>query len=644
MLRTEDTGIRTNRLALWSFTNCFVAAAIAGLVAWSYVHVGWQTSLLLVAIAFLVYRTYRRYFSRLEDEKRRVELIADLHLRTIEALALAIDAKDHTTHVHLKRVRVYAEGIGKEMGLSDVEMEALRAAALLHDIGKLAVPEHIINKPGRLTPEEFEKIKIHPVVGAEILERVKFPYPVAPIVRSHHERWDGSGYPDGLKGNQIPIGARILAAVDCLDAIASDRQYRRAASLQESVAELVRQSGKQFDPHVVEVIQRKFQQWESQPQTASGERLNWRRGLMLTEAARFEAPRSSIDGNLDFLASIVAARYEAQALLEFSNDLGRSLSLDETLSVVAARVRKLVPYDAIAIYRLRQGKLIPDYTNGDDYRVFASLKIPIGEGVSGWVAENHKPIVNGFPALEPGYLDNPLRIERMGSALAVPLLGLDDGLLGVLTLYKLEAEAFSSDHLRILLAISEKVGASIANAAKYQDASDSAVTDYLTGLPNARSLFHQLESEIARCHRDRGRIGIVLCDLDGFKQVNDQFGHVAGNQVLKIFARKLKVACREYDYVSRMGGDEFVIIAPGLKAGDVPTMRDRIRAAAAVSTEEVCGAIEISASVGISFYPEDSRNAAQLLVEADKRMYEMKKEHSFAGALLDHAPQSRLTQ
>jgi len=365
---------------------------------------------------------------------------------------------------------------------------------------------------------------------------------------------------------------------------------------------------------------------------------------MLTEAARFDAPRSSIDGNLDFLASIVAARYEAQALLEFSNDLGRSLSLDETLSVVAARVRKLVPYDAIAIYRLRQGKLIPDYTNGDDYRVFASLKIPIGEGVSGWVAENHKPIVNGFPALEPGYLDNPLRIERMGSALAVPLLGLDDGLLGVLTLYKLEAEAFSSDHLRILLAISEKVGASIANAAKYQDASDSAVTDYLTGLPNARSLFHQLESEIARCHRDRGRIGIVLCDLDGFKQVNDQFGHVAGNQVLKIFARKLKVACREYDYVSRMGGDEFVIIAPGLKAGDVPTMRDRIRAAAAVSAEEVCGAIEISASVGISFYPEDSRNAAQLLVEADKRMYEMKKEHSFAGALLDHAPQSRLTQ
>ena len=635
---------------LWSFPNYLVGAAIAGLIAYCNASLGWQTSLLMVPVAYLIYRSYRLYFGKLEDEKKHVERIAELHLRTIEALALAIDAKDHTTHVHLKRVRVYAEGIGKEMGLTELEMEALRAAALLHDIGKLAVPEHIINKPGRLTQEEFEKMKIHPVVGAEILERVNFPYPVAPIVRSHHERWDGSGYPDGLRGEQIPIGARILAAVDCLDAIASDRQYRRGISLQEGVSELVRQKGKQFDPRVVEVIQRKFQQWEKQAESASNatERLKLPRDIKITmagsPAAGFEKSRNGVSDDLDFLASIVAARYEAQALLEFSNDLGRSLSLEETLSVVAARVRKLVPYDTIAIYRLRDDRLIADYTNGDDYRVFAALKIPVGGGVSGWVAENRKPILNGNPSVEPGYLDNPHRIERMGSSLAVPLVTADDRLLGVLTLYKLEADAFSTDHLRILLAISEKIGASIANAAKYQDATDSAVTDYLTGLPNARSLFLQLEAEIARCQRDRGRMGIVLCDLDGFKQVNDQFGHMTGNQVLKTFARKLKIACREYDYISRMGGDEFVIIAPGLKAADIPTVHDRIRAAAAISAEEVCGAIEISASVGISFYPEDSRSAAQLMVEADKRMYEMKKEHRFSGALLNHTPQSMLTQ
>src|SRR5262249_56102690 len=123
-------------------------------------------------------------------------------LRTIEALALAIEAKDQTTHEHLQRVQVYAVEVAKELGLQDAELEAVRAAAVLHDIGKLAVPEHIISKPGKLTPEEFDNIKIHPIVGAEILEQVKFPYPVASVVRSHHEKWDGSGYPDGLAGEE----------------------------------------------------------------------------------------------------------------------------------------------------------------------------------------------------------------------------------------------------------------------------------------------------------------------------------------------------------------------------------------------------------------------------------------------------------
>src|SRR5258706_5279943 len=151
--------------------------------------------------------------------------MADLHMRTIEAVGLGIEAKDQTTHDHLQRVRVYAIEVAKELRVGAEEMEALQAAALLHDIGKLAVPEHIISKPGRLTPEEFEKMKIHPVVGAEILERVRFPYPVVPIVRAHHEKYDGSGYPLGLSGTQIPIGARILAAVAFLDALASHRQY-----------------------------------------------------------------------------------------------------------------------------------------------------------------------------------------------------------------------------------------------------------------------------------------------------------------------------------------------------------------------------------------------------------------------------------
>src|SRR5205807_5432358 len=128
------------------------------------------------------------------------------------------------------------------------EIKALQAASILHDIGKLAVPDYIISKPGKLTPEEFEKMKVHTIVGSAILEQVAFPYSVAPIVRSHHEKWDGSGYPDGLKEEQIPIGARILSAVDCLDALASYRQYRRALPLDEAMEHVVSLAGRSFDP------------------------------------------------------------------------------------------------------------------------------------------------------------------------------------------------------------------------------------------------------------------------------------------------------------------------------------------------------------------------------------------------------------
>jgi len=187
----------------WTLPYYLFGAALVGFVSYVNRFIGWQTSLLIVPVMYWIYRSYRLYLGRLEDEKKRVEIearqveaekrhveqVCALHLRTIEGLALAIDAKDHTTHEHLHRVRTYAVEIALEMGLNHAELDALRAAALLHDIGKLAVPDHIINKPGRLTPEEFEKMKIHPIVGAEILERVAFPYPVAPIVRAHHERW-----------------------------------------------------------------------------------------------------------------------------------------------------------------------------------------------------------------------------------------------------------------------------------------------------------------------------------------------------------------------------------------------------------------------------------------------------------------------
>jgi len=610
----------------WSFPFYMLGASVAWIMGLVSKQLDWRSSVMLLPIIYLIFRSYRLYLGRLDDQKRHVESIAALHLRTIEALALAIEAKDHKTHEHLHRVRTYAVELGKDMGLTGGDLEALRAAALLHDIGKLAVPEHIISKPGRLTPEEFEKMKIHPVVGAEILERVAFPYAVAPIVRAHHEKWDGTGYPYGLMGEEIPLGARILTAVDCLDALASDRQYRRALPLDQAMGEVEAQSGRGFDPAVVTVLKRRFVELERMAQTQPMDATRLSTDVTIEKgaapAAGFQQTRPVLadSGGHDFLDSIAAARQEVQLLFELVQELGNSLSLDETLSVVAVRLKKIVPYDAAAIYVRDGGKLIPRYVTGDDFRFFSSLEIPIGEGLSGWVAENGKAIVNGNPAVESGHLTNPSKFSSLRSALAVPLDG-SSGAIGVMTLYRAEADSFSRDHLRILQAISSKVSVAIENALIFSRLEDSATTDYLSGLPNARSLFLRLDAELARCRRSGDPLCVVVCDLNGFKQVNDHLGHLEGNRVLKQVADTLRDQCREYDCVARMGGDEFVLLLPGV-GGD--SKQQRIDELRRIAIETAIPAERVSMSVGAACYPEDGADAEELLAAADKRMYSAK--------------------
>jgi diguanylate cyclase (GGDEF)-like protein/putative nucleotidyltransferase with HDIG domain len=624
----------------WSFPYYLVGAGVAGMMSWLHDFTDWQTSLLTLPVVYLIYRSYRLYLGKLEDEKRHVEEMADLHMRTIEALALAIEAKDQTTHDHLQRVRVYAVEVAKELNVGTEGMEALQAAALLHDIGKLAIPEHIISKPGRLTPEEFEKMKIHPLVGAEILERVRFPYPVVPIVRAHHEKFNGTGYPLGLKGTEIPIGARILAAVDFLDALASDRQYRRALALDEAMARLVDESGKSFDPEVVKVLERRYVDLEQlvHQRTDSLGKQKLSTGIKekdqdaataptIKPAAGFEAQGKPQAAERSFLSSIAAARQEAQTLFELSQDLGASLSLGETLSVFAVKLRRAMPYDAIAIYVRHGDELVPEYVNGDNFRLFASLRIPMGQGLSGWVAQNLKPILNGNPSVEPGYLNDASKYSTLNSALAVPLEGLQ-GVVGVVALYHAEKDFFTSDHLRILLAVSSKMALAIENAVKYEQAESSAVTDYLTGLPNARSLFLQLDREMARCKRDSKTLTVMVADMDGFKQINDRFGHLEGNRVLRLFAHSLKETSREYDYVARMGGDEFVVIAPGLTPEATVRKAEQMRDLAQQAGKDICNEDILSLSVGTAVYPEDGMDAEKILSEADKRMYLQKRSQS----------------
>src|SRR5271165_52100 len=618
----------------WSYPYFLAGAAIAGMLAALNHWTGWQTTLLVLPVVYWIYRSYDLYLGKMADEKRYVEEMASLHLRTIEALALAIDAKDHTTHEHLRRVRVYAVEMGKLLGMPAKELDAVRAAALLHDIGKLAVPENIISKPGKLTPEEFEKVKIHPIVGAEILQRVEFPYEVVPIVRHHHEKWNGSGYPDGIRGENIPLGARIIAAVDCLDALASDRQYRRALPLAEAMSVVAAEAGESFDPQVVRVLQEHFvelermAQQEPLPDAYLSTDVKVERGEAPAagfEKGATEAVSGAAGDSADVLNAIATARSEAQMLLELSLALGKSVSLAECLAMLAVRLKHLVAHDAIAVYLKSGGELVPEYVGGENGRFFSGLRIPAGQGVSGWVAENRKAILNGSPSVESAHTNDAGQFSTLQSALAIPLEGMNE-VVRVLTIYRMEKDAFSKDDLRVLQAMASKTALCIENAVKFREGESSAMADPLTGLPNARALYLHLNKELARAERSGTGFTFLICDLDGFRALLEQFGQRAGDELLKRFAEALTTACREYDYVARVSGGQFVTVLPGLKPAAIREKSEKFRLLAESAAVAVCGKAVLSLSVGHAVYPEHGGDSEALLQHADRMLNTAKRQ------------------
>jgi diguanylate cyclase (GGDEF)-like protein/putative nucleotidyltransferase with HDIG domain len=612
----------------WALPYYLVGAAVAGVLGVMDRFFGWETSLLIFPIIYWIYRSYRLYLERLDAEKRHVEETAGLHLRTIEALALAIEAKDVNTYDHLRRVGVYALELAKLLDVNESEKRALQAASLLHDIGKLAIPEHILSKPGKLTPVEFEKVKTHPLVGAEILESVEFPYPVCPIVAAHHEKWDGTGYPHGLSGEEIPIGARILAVVDCFDAMTTDRQYRRAVPVQTALDYIVAEGGKSFDPRIVDLFLKHHGDLEALALATKTSRKRLSRNVRVehgrSTGAGLERPRTlPAAESLDVLSSIAAARQEAQALFELAHELGNSLSLHETLSVLTMRLKRMCKFDCISIYVLRDGVLVPEFVSGRDEELFSALEIPLGEGLSGWVAQSRRSVVNGNPSVEPSYLHNFAIASSLRSALAVPLEG-PNGVIGVLALYSDELEAFTTDHHRLVSAVSGKLALCIENGLRFRQVESCATTDALTSLPNARSLFLHLDSELSRARREQRPVSVLVCDLDGFKQVNDQFGHLEGNRVLRRMGEALRENCREYDYVARMGGDEFVVVLSGDSRSAVEGRIQSFQALARRVGREIVGRDLLSMSIGHASFPIDGTDTEQLLAEADRRMYKVK--------------------
>jgi len=560
----------------------------------------------------------------IHDERRKAHRMAELHMATIEALALAIDAKDQTTPNHIGRVQAYATGLARALDMSDTEVQAIKTAALLHDIGKLAIPDHILAKPGPLTPEEFQKVRVHPEVGAEILRSVEFPYPVVPIVLAHHERWDGRGYPSGLREHDIPLGARIICIADYFEALTSDRPYHKAISLEAAAEALKQESGKALDPRLVDVFVGILPALAGDVEPAYSPPAKAARGLQSARPTVGDTPAPTSLANV--FENIAVAHREIYALYEIAQTMGTKLTVADTMALVSSKLSSLVPFSACALflYSPSREQLQCRFATGTDSELIQQLTLRSGQGLTGWVARNRRALVNARPSTD---------LEAMGSnaptvlqsALVCPLV-FNDRLIGTLGVYHTDPSFYREDHARLLDRICEQAAAVINNAIVFEQTHEDSLTDPLTGLPNTRSLFQHLARELARAERRRSDVALIVMDLDDFKDINDSFGHRVGDWALREVARVLRGGIRPYDMCVRYAGDEFIVVLADCSRSEAESKRLELQASVGrIQLELESGRrVPLAISAGISVFPHDGDNYEALVARADRQMYEDK--------------------
>ena len=640
-----------NQNFLWSGPSYFVGALVAALATWAVMTSGMWLAVLLIAPLYVTYRTYKVYLGRIDDERRHVEEMADLHLATIEALALAIDAKDQTAQSHIRRVQVYATSIARGLGMSDTEIQGVKTAALLHDIGKLAVPEHILSKPGPLTQEEFQKIRVHPQVGAEIISAVPFPYPVAPLILSHHERWDGKGYPQGLKGEEIPLGARILSVVDYYDALTSDRPYHKAMTPEAALALLQQEASRALDPAVVQMFVTMSAELEAAADTiesATPRRLSLEPTNELGRPAVGFQPESTKSSTV--FEDIALAHREIYALYEIAQTMGTSLGVADTMALISSKLSNLVPFSACALFLFDEeaDTLRCRFATGVEADMIGTMTVRAGQGLAGWVARNRRPLVNARPSAE-FEAAGLAKSTTLQSALVAPLV-FSDRFIGTLAVYSTKSDFYTDDHRRLLDRVSEQASAVIHNSIVFEQTQEDSLTDPLTGLPNTRFMFMHVTRELARAERLKSEISLLVMDLDNFKEINDNHGHHTGDRALREVAKVLRQVIRPYDICVRYAGDEFIVVLSGCGQDEAEQKRVELQAAIdAVQLEVRPGRpITLALSVGAAIYPFDGDSYETLLATADSRMYRdktMRKQSrtGLAATGTDGRPSSRVS-
>ena len=579
-----------HRNFLWSAPSYLAGAALAA-IATTASERGWFGWLALLAVPlYLVFRSYHTVVARLRDEQDQTRRAMEVQLATIEALTLAIEAKAGCTPEHIRSIQLYAATLAKAAGLSDAEVQAVRTAALLHDVGNMAVPEHILSKPEALTPEEFERVKIHPRVGADILRNVPFGAPVAELVLCHHERWDGLGYPAGLRGENIPLGARILAIADCYSTLQSDRPYRPARTEAAAIGVLREFAGTAFDPALVDLL------------------LARQHTTMAATAATVDS--SAVPEAEPFgLRDIAGTHREEQTLYEIAQALGSSLGVADAMALIQEKVSRLVPFMTCALFL------------GDDEQGYL-CRYAHGQGTEAlfkWTPKSWSELSLRIPPSADGRGPHG---EDLISLLPCPLT-FEGRLIGGLIIYHTVAGSFTDEHRRVLERVSDQAAAVIYNSTRFEQTEHESHTDSLTGMPNRRSLDRQLEAGLARAGRMGGHSTIVVLDLDRLKEINDMYGHEVGDRALRTVGNVLRETVRQHDLCARFGGDEFIVVMWECSAEHQARRVDDLQRAVAAHPFEPRPGVRISLSIsaGSARFPEDGNTFEELLAAGDERMY-----------------------
>lgn len=610
---------------LWTAPGYYAGWAVgmvcAGIVASTAANARYYLPLVAVAtpILYVIWYSYKIHMAKRNADLQHVEQLARLYLSTIQSLAMAIDAKDHYSHRHIDRVQMLAGDVARELGIEGDELRAIETGALLHDVGKLGVPDHILNKPSKLDEEERQKIERHPDVGAEIIRPIEFPWPVVDLVRHHHECWDGSGYPDRLGGEDIPLGARILAVVEVYDALTSERAYRRAWTHEGAMEYITASSGTKFDPNVVEAFVRVMEQREVETEPDDE-----RAGIEPHDEAQVQRAQQVET----VVRDIAAANRELFALYEISRTIGKSLSLDETLRLITGKIDKIVQFSACAIFLLDPDleEIDARVVVGEHCEPLIRLRLPLGQGISGRVAQHGQPILNGRAALDFERSVVGGEGTRLVSVLSVPLISDENEMIGVISLYHERGRAFTSDDLRLLTMVAHQAAVAIRNARVFEETRESALTDLLTALPNNRYFFMCMAQELARAQRRGEHVSLLTVDLDDLKAINDSYGHAQGDRALVKAAELLRHNVRASDTVVRYAGDEFFVVLPNTTREGALETAERIRLAVEQEPLEVRPGklLRLSMSIGMATFPDDGLDIDSLVRAADEEMYARK--------------------